>query len=342
MNIILISIVIIQTALITFLYFLPLRETASITNLPSITPTPSRPLLAYTYENLRNYKPTDSKIAIDTLIKEDEEFSSYLFFFETKESKKVSGLINIPKEKGTYPVAILIRGFVDPTIYETGIGSQRVGEYLATNGFITLSPDFIGYGKSDKPSVDVFEDRFQTYTTVIDLLSSIPSLQNALTESGNLEINVQDDKIAIWGHSNGGQIALSVAEIMGHTYPTVVWAPVSKHFPYSILYYTDEFDDKGKALRSVLAKFEILYDVEKYSVANYFDWIKAPIQIHQGTSDEAIPTIWSQNLSDALSEKDVDVDYFVYPGENHNFQNGSWPIAISRTLDFFRSRLKLN
>jgi len=36
----------------------------------------------------------------------------------------------------------------------------------------------------------------------------------------------------------------------------MLWNPVSKLFPYSILYYTDSFEDKGKALRASLAKLD--------------------------------------------------------------------------------------
>lgn len=305
------------------------------------TPTPTtKPLLKYTYQNLQSYSYEGSEIKIDKELKKSEDFTSYLFFYDLSSGKKVSGLLNVPKAKGHYPLMILIRGFVDPTMYETGVGSQRVGEYFASNGFITLSPDFLGYGSSDKPVSDVFEDRFMTYTTVIDLISSLKNINKALEEKEILGISSDFEKYGIWGHSNGGQIALSVAEITGITNPVVVWAPVSKPFPYSILYYTDEFDDNGKALRKVLSDFEDNYDVEKYSLANYYDWIKAPIQIHQGQSDEAVPTLWSENLAKTLEENEVDVEYFTYPGENHNFQNGTWPTAISRSLKFVSEKMQ--
>ena len=48
-----------------------------------------------------------------------------------------------------------------------------MGEYLSENGYITLAPDFLGYGGSDIESSNIFEARFQTYTTVLTLLKSI-------------------------------------------------------------------------------------------------------------------------------------------------------------------------
>jgi len=109
----------------------------------------------------------------------------------------------------------------------------------------------------------------------------------------------------------------------------VLWAPVSKPFPYSILYYTDEAEDRGKALRKKLADFEKDYDVELYSLTNYLDRIKAPIQIHQGTLDEAVPRRWTDELV-----KRIEVDYRVYPGADHNLVGG-WSQAVQRSIDFW-------
>jgi dipeptidyl aminopeptidase/acylaminoacyl peptidase len=149
------------------------------------------------------------------------------------------------------------------------------------------------------------------------------------------------DKIAIWGHSNGGQIALSVLEISGKNYPTSLWAPVSKPFPYSILYYTDESDDHGKALRKLIAGFDALYDSDEFSIHNYYDWINAPIQIHQGTIDEPVPLKWSQELEKNLKDKGKEVNLYVYPGADHNLAGGenAWNLAVERSLEWFKINL---
>jgi hypothetical protein len=306
------------------LFFLISKPTSLVTT--TVPKQKERPLEKYTYENLRHRQAISDEIKLDKLLKTGDGYNSYLFSFKT-EGKKVSGLANIPELKAAekFPVLILIRGYVDQSVFTTGEGSQRVGEAFAKNGFITLAPDFLGYGESDKASIDSMEERFQSYPTVLDLIASVPSLKQANPE-----------KIGIWGHSNGGQITLSILEITGKEYPTVIWAPVSKPFPYSILYYTDEFEDKGKTLRKVLANFEKDYDVEKYNPTNFFDWIKAPIQLHQGGNDEEVPQLWSDNLYKTLKEKGVEIEYFTYPGENHNFNMGNWNTAFTRSLEFFR------
>ena len=295
-------------------------------------------LARYSYTALQKTTFSGSQIIIDKVMKDDINFTSYIFYYYA-EGKKVSGLINVPKKSGNYPAIIMIRGFVDPSIYQPGVGTSHGGEVLAQNGFITLAPDFLGYGYSDKPSANAMEDRFSTYVSVLELISSTKNLNTAL-ENKSLTAQFDNMHLGIWGHSNGGQIALSVLEISGKDYPTVLWAPVSKPFPYSILYYTDDIADHGKALRKVVFDFEKDYDSEKYSPTNYFDWIKAQMQIHQGRADEEVPQKWSDTLVTTLKEKDKDVEYFTYPGEDHNFDQGSWDLVMQRTMAFYKKRFE--
>jgi len=277
-----------------------------------------RPLEKYSIENLSKTEFKPSQITIE---------AEHLFSFEV-DGKKVTGSINTPAGEGPFPLIIMFRGYVDQKTYQTGDGTKRAGEYFAENGFITIAPDFLGYGGSDKESENIFESRFQTYTTALNLLASVDSLEK--WDKKNL---------FIWGHSNGGQIALTILEITQKDYPTVLWAPVSKPFPYSILYYTDESDDRGKLIRRELAKFEEDYDVEKYSLVNYLDRIKAPIQLHQGTNDDAVPISWSNALSKSLLGLDFKIDYLTYPGADHDL-NPSWDKAIAKSLTFFIKHLK--
>lgn len=301
----------------------------------NLTPTP-KPLEKYSFENLKTRSYPGGLIEFGKVLNNQSLYTSQMFYF-TSDGKKVSGLITYPKKTDKAPVIVLIRGFVDQTIYETGVGSKHIGEELAKNGFVTLSPDFLGYGESASPSAQPIEERFETYTTVLNLLSSIKFLNRSFADN-NLNISVNPDNVGLWGHSNGGHIALGVLEISGSSYPTVLWAPVSKPFPYSILYYTDEYEDLGKKLRRVVADFEKDYDADKYSITEYFDWIKAPMQLHQGDEDTAVPKLWSDNLYKTLTKLSKDVTYYTYSGEDHNFAQGGWNSVIQRDIAFFNKR----
>lgn len=291
------------------------------------------PLLKYTIENLSRANIKSAEIQIGKILKDNPKFTSYEFSMKFSPDlsgnlKTTSGDINIPKGDGTFPVIVMFRGYVDPPQYFIGEGTQPAASVFASNGFITIAPDFLGYGDSDKEAENVFESRFQTFTTAIETLKSVSSIKN------------WDGKnIFIWGHSNGGQITLTTLEITGTTYPTVLWAPVSKPFPYSILFYTDDASDSGKFLRRELADFENDYDTDLYSLANYLGDIKAPIQLNQGTADDSVPVAWSDLLAKNLKSAGIDVTYIKYPGANHNLTPG-WNQAVTNALSFYQKHLK--
>ncbi len=306
--------------------------------------TKEKPLNKYTFDALSKTNFESSKIVLGDVVENNADFTSRIFFFEVGDLlpnsmdlgqvRRVSGLINIPEGEGSFPIIVMFRGYVDKEVYTTGAGTQRVGEVLASNGFITIAADFLGYGQSDGSSENEMEERFQTYTTAVTLLKSLGNL-NGTFESEGVDAKADSNRVGIWGHSNGGQIAISVLEITEDEIPTVLWAPVSKPFPYSILFYTDEFDDRGKYLRRVIAQFEEDYDADDYSIEKFFKRINAPIQIHQGSADNSVPQKWSDEFVKQLEKLDKEVEYFIYPQADHNLLPSGWSQAVERNIEFY-------
>ena len=293
------------------------------------------PLDKYTIENLAKSYPDvkPSTVTIGKTLKTYPKFTSYEFTMKfspdfSENLKTTSGVINVPNGAGPFPAVVMFRGYVDPKEYFMGEGTQPAATVFAENGFITVAPDFLGYGDSDHEATDVFESRFQTYTTAITTIKSINTVKQ------------WDGKnIFIWGHSNGGQVTLTTLEITGVTYPTVLWAPVSMSFPGSILYYTIEADDSGKSLVDFLAKFDEDYDPAKYSLTNYVNLIKAPIQLNQGTNDQEVPYWLTDDFDKKLEEATVSATYIKYPGNDHNMRP-NWNSVVQNNLQFFEKNLK--
>lgn len=302
-----------------------------------------KPLLKYSIDSLSKTEVKPVKIEVEDNNTFSFEFDPTLEYkhslasgtSKTKENlKKVTGAINTPETEGKYPVVILIRGFVDQSIYKTGMGTSKVGEYLSSNGYITLAPDFLGYGGSSSESSNIFETRFQTYTTVLTLLSSITS-ENIPNWDGR--------NVFIWAHSNGGQIALTTLTATGKDYPAVLWAPVTESFPYSILFYTNESEDGGKYLRKELSKFENEYNVDDFNFNKYLDRLNTSIEYHLGTNDDAIPLEWRDRFVKRMEKLDIytnEVETFKnynHPGADHNMIP-LWGDVIEKTLQFFESQ----
>ena len=297
-----------------------------------------KPLEKYSFENLANTQFLPTPINIEKVLFESDSYTAYLFSIQV-EGQKVTGQLNIPintPPKGGFPVVVMNRGFIDPEIFQTGMGTKNAAGYFANQGFVTIAPDFLGFGGSDLEDVNPMAARVKKPVTTLTIIHSLENL--------NKHTDINLNHIFMWGHSNGGQISFSVLEILGksvdwdQSIPTTLWAPVSKGFPYNILYYTDD-GDYGKALRKVLFEFELDYDTDKYSIHKYFDWINSPIQIHQGTSDEWIPTKWSQDVVSQLGELEKDVDIYIYSNADHNLQP-QWSQVVARDIQFFNSYIE--
>ena len=304
---------------------------------PVLSPLPDkfplqRNLSKYSFQSLSKAKPTASQLYPLRKIAKEKLYASHIFHFQNSQNKKVSGIINIPdKISETRPVVILLRGYADKETYISGTGTKRAASFFAENGFITISPDFLGYADSDPESPDILESRFEKPSTVVSL---IYSLRNQPVEISKDKIILKNSPFFIWAHSNGGQIAISVLEITREPIPTTLWAPVSIAFPDSILYYIDELDDKGAYLKKDLADFETRYDAVDFSISPLLTDITAPIQLHQGGKDKDVPKDWSDRLALKLN-LNPNKNYFYYPQSDHNLRP-DWQTAIDRDLSFFQ------
>jgi len=313
----------------------PLSRFRSTTQEPK-----SYSLNKYSFEALRERefigsqisKACCSAIKLEKVIKKEEKFTAYLFSFET-EGKKVTGQANLPAGRQVspdqkFPVVVMLRGQVDDEVYFTGAGTYKAAGVFAENGFVTLAPDFLGFGGSQTSSSDILEARFERPVTVLSLLASVGTLEQ-----------VNPEKIVLWGHSNGGQIALSVLEITKKPIPTTLWAPVTKGFPESVLTYMGEMDDQGLKVKSAIDQFLQDYNPKLYSIDNYFADIVAPLQLHQGTADTLVPFSWSDTFVSKMETQGKKVIYYKYRGNDHNLKQ-SWDLVVQRDIEFFWKNLK--
>lgn len=336
--------------LATGFYLLAKKENSKQTISPLGKNQPQKeigPLEKYSFEKLKERTFAGSEIKLEKIIKEQEGlasptsrngqgeptggYTSWLFSY-LSDGKKVTGMLNLPITPGskTMPVIIMLRGYVDDQIYFTGLGTRNTAGKFAQNGFITLAPDFLGFGRSDSPPADILETRFTRPITVLNLIASIKTLSMA-----------DPEKIFLWGHSNGGQIALSVLEISETNYPTTLWAPVTEKFPESILNYMDDYekmDDLGKEVYDRIKKFEKKYDVSKFCANSHLGDIVAPIQVHQGGADTLVPQQWSDDFTNQMQGLGKEVNYFTYPKSDHNLKQ-DWGKVIKKDLEFFQELL---
>ncbi len=336
-------------------------------------PEPERPLLAYSFPQLRQ---TTVKPAIISLVEEDVlKDDRYRVFTYTSDplDRKMSGVINLPNDISASTSAILmLRGWVPPNQYAPGVGTKNVAAELAKAGFVTIAPDFFGYGDSDPEPTDEWQARFEKPLIAKAVIDGLRSNGIILPDS----TTYMPTNIGIWGHSNGGQIALATLVAFEEELPTSLWAPVSAPFPYSILYFSDEEEDEGQASRKWISIFEKQYDARQFSLTNYLDGLRGPLQIQQGTNDDAVLKWWSEEFvqkiakenlkraeqvkaesdstasssesagitdesvtaSSSSSQQPIHYSYIEYPGADHNLRP-DWSAAVAKDIEFFSSEL---
>ena len=302
-------------------------------------------LAKYNFENLRKRENKASEIkkigkvlvveeARKELIKRGDlegktfDFESKAITFESN-GKKISGMMNIPLTPMSNKLSaiIMIRGFADAEGYFVGSGSWKAADELARNGFVTVSLDFLGFGLSEGESTDILEARFEKPVSVLDLIESVKQL------------NIVDpNKIGIWAHSNGGQIAISVLEITSKNYPTVLWAPMTNPFPKSILETVNDESEASLKVRQKIEEFEKDYDSRLYSIDNFYDLIEAPILIHQGTADVWCEVKWQQDLQKKLKKSGKEITLDIRKGNDHNLKQ-DWQSIMDEDVSFFKEKL---
>jgi alpha-beta hydrolase superfamily lysophospholipase len=119
---------------------------------------------------------------------------------------EASGLIMVPK--GMIEEAPLVSLQHGTTFEKADAPSVRGGfqglEFFASAGYITLMPDFLGYGKSDS-IFHPYYDREHSASTVTDMLQ-------AAKEFLNREKVLFSRKLFLAGYSEGGYVTLAAAK----------------------------------------------------------------------------------------------------------------------------------
>lgn len=260
-----------------------------------------------------------------------ESNSAYTRHFITYKSGEltISGILNIPKGAGPFPVLILNHGHIDTNVYTNGRGLKREQDYLARQGFAVLHPDYRNHAQSSKDTRDALAVRLGY---VEDVINAVYALRAAGISGLDLE------HIGMLGHSMGGGVTLSalvtVPELID---AAVLYAPVSGDMRKSYERWIARESNNAVLLGELYGTPEanpIFWD--NLSAESFYEKVQAPVRIFHGTGDESVPIAWSQETQRLLKAAGKEVSLITYPGAPHEFTS-TWSDFMRQTAAFFKA-----
>lgn len=291
---------------------------------PTQTPVPTVPPnwpLWITGMRYRSYK--GGQVTLHGLFGESEKFTTYLIFYPS-EGLNISGMMNVPKGRGPFPVIILCHGYIEPSKYATGNDTWREAFYLSEHGYITISPDYRSHAGSD-PGTSFFHIGYAQ--DILNLIGSLRTIDHA-----------DPERIGLWGHSMGGAIALKAAVVSDKVDALVLFGSVHAdervNFQYGMGNGAGTY---GLALLGTPAENRL--DYKRISPINYLKYAP-PMSIHHGKADTLVPYQWSEDLYQAAQKQGATAELYLYDNAEHLFRGDEWDLAMERTLKFFDKYLK--
>lgn len=317
---------------------LPPSPTKEPTPSPTLSPTPTAtPIHPLTIQWLREKEFPGSEIVIEEQLVNGANYFRYIVSYQS-DGLKIRALLTVPfgeRPDTGWPVIVFNHGYIPPEIYRT---TERYIAYVdgfATNGYIVLRSDYRGHDQSEGEARGTYGNP----DYVVDVL-------NAVTAMKAYE-DADPDRIGLWGHSMGGYITLRSMVVDADIKAGVIWAGVVG--PYPNLFNRPDFsfeerpDGRGRWRTELLAIFGDQVDNPEFwasiSTNTYLDDLSGPIQLHHGTADTSVPYSVSEILYNQVVEIGGSVEFFGYPGDDHNITNG-FSLAMQRSIQFFDRYVK--
>lgn len=295
---------------------------SSATPLPTATP---RPFAEYEIDALRSRPYGTGPIEILQTLEETPNFTRQLIAYPS-DDLRITGMMNLPKGEGPFPVVILNHGYFDPAGYTTGRGTQPAADYLANRGYLTIAPDYRYYAGSGE-GANYFRNGY-----AIDVLNLVGAVKHFPL--------ARPDAIGMWGHSMGGGITQVVMVVCPDVKAFVLYGSMSGDMTqnyYRIAHFRGQ-THPGDDFSPVTPE----QDPELFartSPVNYLDAVRVPVLIHHGELDDTVPPDWSVDLAARLTALGRDVTLHIYSGAGHSFWHQTWILFMQRTVGFFDEHL---
>jgi len=316
-----------------------LTPTASAT--PTSTPTPTPNPLSIEAMRKREYPGSD--IVLEQTLAPGASYNRYVASYQS-DGLKIYALMTVPtgqKPKTGWPVIIFNHGFIPPDQYRTTERYVAYVDAFARSGYIVFKSDYRGHGDSEGRATGGYGS--PDYT--IDVLNAVGSIKRYQDADPN--------RIGMWGHSMGGAATLRAMVVSKDIKAGVIWAGVVASYPdlftkwhrpsgvtptpnpslgFSRRWRNDLMMQYGAPDQNPQFWASI-------SANSYLADLTGPMQLHHSKNDHSVPFEFSETLSKQITAAGKTVEFYSYPGDDHNIAN-SFGIAMQRSIQFFDKVVK--
>ncbi len=315
-------------------------STASAT--PTSTPTPTPNPLSIEAMRRREYPGSD--IVIEQTLAPGANYSRYVASYRS-DGLKIYALMTVPtgqKPKTGWPVIIFNHGFIPPDQYRTTERYVAYVDAFARSGYIVFKSDYRGHGDSEGRATGGYGS--PDYT--IDVLNAVGSIKRYQ--------NADSNRIGMWGHSMGGAATLRAMVVSKDIKAGVIWAGVVASYPDLFTKWRrppsgntptpNPLSGFSQRWRNDLMMQYGAPDQNpqfwaSISANSYLADLPGPMQLHHSKNDHSVPFEFSETLSKQITAVGKTVEFYSYPGDDHNIAN-SFGIAMQRSIQFFDKVVK--
>lgn len=282
-------------------------------------------------------------------------FNAFLFSYESA-GLTVHAMVatpDAPLPKSGFPVLVANHGHhPDPPQYgitaegkdwRPGDYYRRIPELFTAQGFMVVMPDYRGHNNSQgfEFTEGMLESSYYT-EDVINLLAGLSTLPLA-----------DLDKVFMWGHSMGGEVALRTLLATDRVRAASMWSSVGGDI-WEQSYYYSRYEDPHafdsaetpksviERLRGRMAAFGDDYDYADSEPLLHLEYLNTPIIIQHAVGDRGAAYKWSERLAKELYVRGKQYEFYSYPGNEHLFNEADMQLAAERDAAFFRRLMDVN
>ncbi len=264
-------------------------------------------------------------------VSENADYTRYNISYRSN-GLLITGIMNIPKGKGPFPLLVFNHGYIAPSVYTRGRGLKREQDYMAREGFAVLHTDYRGHAGSDESPMTA-----KVYDGALEY--AMDSANAVLAVRGAKLPNVDASRVGMLGHSMGGGVTLALLTGRKDVVDAaVLYAPVHADVWENFSRWRREREEGDRTLEQFKSREENPAAWDALSPQTYLADIEAPVLLFQGSNDKDVPKEWSDELAERMETLGKEFAYVEYPGEGHEFST-KWTDFMSTSAAFFHTHL---